>query len=455
MLKRLLPLILLLVALTPALTTRAAVPSHVVYDKLTFTGNSGNTGCTGPIVGVYGSSALKSYVLATAASYCAAQLGAGVSSGNAVDVEYLSGGDSCPGVDFAADDRRDPIIGVSDVFASGCVGIQARAAAKSGTQLRRSMWSRRSPFAARRSPLRRGRSVQLEPCAMQGRCPRGAHGKCARPLPAATFPFPNDHPLAASYHLWNPIDPSAIGDLGQVGGCAGIAPAIQVRLPGSGTRVTWCYNIYGAGLDDCSNSAAAAAQGGSGGLVAAICGNPYSQPPAGPLDAMGTIGHTSRATVVIDPNVLPVPGSLDNLETKAPIIGCGIVSLAGHSGYNRDCDPIKALAGVQQASRYIATDTNGDLICKGDREVATGAYQVWGYEHFDTSAKLTSGPSYRYLYAAAGIASLPVGGDLTYLLHNTTQQNRLRGFGFMDSCQMQVARSRDASPYRLNLGYSC
>ena len=450
MLKKIIvPVVALLMAIAPSLTAHASVNPKVVYGGLTFTSNASGNGCTGTLVGVYGSSALKNYVLGTAAAYCAQQLTDGISASNAVDVEYLGGGDSCPGVDLAADDTTDPVVGVSDVFVPGCTGAQARSSSlvkdnNSAVNIVDAITNCGSTVTSPQGgdPF----NSALVQCLGSG---VDAGNTCGA---AQTFPFPSDISLLSSRLLWA----GTLGDTGQINGCAGTSPAIQIRVPGSGTRATWCYNVYGTGVDNCNNTANTGPQGGSGGLVGAICGNPNTTPPTAPTDATGTIGHTSRATIVIDPNISGV-GASDSLETRAPIQECGIVSAGGHSGYNKDCDPIKAFAGTAQTSTYLATDTNGVVTCKGDGEISDGAYQVWGYEHFDTSSSLVNSGATAINYATiygpktlSGTTETSPGGYLTYLLGNATQENRLLGFGFMRNCQMQVKRTTDAGPYALN-----
>jgi hypothetical protein len=49
---------------------------HNIYDGISFPGDT--NGCFGPLVGVFGSSSLKDFILATAQDYCAYQLANGV-----------------------------------------------------------------------------------------------------------------------------------------------------------------------------------------------------------------------------------------------------------------------------------------------------------------------------------------------------------------------------------------
>jgi hypothetical protein len=448
-------------ALTPGITSAANAPHNATYDGINFTG--GTNACTGTIIGVYGSSALKNYVLGVAADFCAAQTNAGVAASSALDVEYAGGGDSCPGVDMAADDTTDPVVGVSDVFASGCTGSLARSATKikdnnAAVNIVDAITYCGSTVTAPQG----GDPYSNSLVACTGAAPTTAgNGACASTLPAATFPYPNDVSILQAQNLWNPTSGNAIIDLGQIGGCAGISPAIQIRTPGSGTRATWCYNVYGVGIDNCNNNSVTAPASGSGAEVGAICGNPYaSGGPASPTDAVGTIGHTSRATIVIDPNKSGVNSS-SSLENTPPIQNCGIVSLGGHSGWNQNCDPY-AIGKAILASTTVptepnsGTDTNGVETCNGDLEVSTGAYQVWGYEHFDTSSGLsTSSASYKDIYSPVVSGTFPVGGFLTFVLGNFNEEVKLEGFGFMRGCQTQVKRTVDAGPYSVNTNYSC
>ena len=158
MLKRLLlPLVAAALALMPAAASQAAVAPHVTVTypssgvpaggfTVTATQNANGAGCTGPTVIVYGSSAIASFVQQAAKDYCQYQLTGTftgfpnitpVAAGSAVDVEYASGGDSCPGDQFAAEDTvGDPIMGVSDVFAGACTytGIPGGAGATNDVQ---------------------------------------------------------------------------------------------------------------------------------------------------------------------------------------------------------------------------------------------------------------------------------------------------------------------------------
>ncbi len=99
-----------------------AVRPHdtTTYNGVTFPRNSTGNGCLGPVIGVYGSSALQSVILRAAHDYCLHQKEGYLAANQAYDVEYVAGGDSCPGDTFAATDSTDPVVGVSDVFAPSC-----------------------------------------------------------------------------------------------------------------------------------------------------------------------------------------------------------------------------------------------------------------------------------------------------------------------------------------------
>ena len=135
----LLPTLALLLALAPVAASRPARASLTPTATIAWTDMNtgpktlavpvGTNGCTGPLVVVYGSSAMQTYILGTAASFCAT-FTTPEAKAAAPDVEYVAGGDSCPGVDLAADDPNDNVIGVSDVFTNGCTGTFARAASK-------------------------------------------------------------------------------------------------------------------------------------------------------------------------------------------------------------------------------------------------------------------------------------------------------------------------------------
>jgi len=377
---------------------------------------TGTNNCTGPIVPVYGSSALKSFILKAAADYC------NNTSANPthIDVEYASGGDSCPGVDWAADYNDNNELGVSDVYAPGCAGSFARSSAKivdSQVSVNAVESIAQCPGASTPQGGSPNAPASATQCAGNG---SGAAG-------SDTFPAPNNESVQAAQLLWNGTD----SDYGQIGGTSGAAPTLQQRSPGSGTRATWCFNLYGPGLDgSCANSSAAGTAATTGVELGDVCGNPYAAGgPAAPADPNGTIGYSSRGGVTVDPRQ-PSGGLL-------PVAGCGIVQLNGQDGYNRNCNP----AGTTASSPYSGINSeSGAPTCNGDLQVATGSYPTWGYEHLD--------------YNSSGATSA-ASAFVTYVNTNATAQTDFRTYGFMQNCQMLQTRATDAGPYSASPGASC
>jgi len=319
MLKRiLLPLAAALVALAPAALSqpaaRAAGSTTITWTDQnlgpkTLTVPTGTNNCTGPLVVVYGSSALKTFVLGTAADFCATFTTASAKQ-TAPDVEYVGGGDSCPGVDIAADDTADNVLGVSDVFSSGCVGTFARLASKVADNITNvnaveaitlcntaSGPQGGSPFAGSAASACKGSAKTLNTC--------GAGNNATSDYPL-DFPYPDDISVASSQSLWNQGG-TGVSDIGLLGGCPGETPFVQVRVPGSGTRVTWCDNIYGPFSDSlCVGNAKSGVDATTtGDMLNKVCGNPgfpaangkAAVPPSSPVDLVGTVGHASRAGV--------------------------------------------------------------------------------------------------------------------------------------------------------------
>jgi hypothetical protein len=257
-------------------------------------------------------------------------------------------------------------------------------------------------------------------------------------LPAQTFPYPNDISVLAAQNLWNTASGQAPTDMGQIGGCPGFTPAVQLRVPGSGTRETWCMNLYGPGLDQCLGNATAANQGTSAGLITHLCGNSYSSPATAPDDLVGTIGHASRATVLLDPNN-PQFG-YGTPSTVAPIQECGIVALNGNDGWNRTCDPTT----VNSSSPYSGFNSDGVPTCNGDLQLVAGNYPMWGYMHLDLNAAAT----------ASGV-NTEAHAYLNYLTTDSNAGYDALDSGFLRPCQMQVARNVDGGPYTLTAGATC
>jgi hypothetical protein len=355
---------------------------------LTF--DRGVNGCFGPVVGVYGSSALKDFVLATAADFCNWQLASGASYSSAIDVEYNDGGDSCPGLDFAADYSDDNEVGASDLFATGCTGTQARSSTKVNdvnggfaVNVVNAITNCGSSTTSPQNGDPFGNTHTLVSC--QGAVP-GTPKACGA-LPANTFAPPNS--ISTAYNageVWNTSSPNFVSIW--INGCTDVSVGVQLRVPGSGTRATWCYNLYGPGSDCLGNTTAGNAATSSV-METDVCGNPYTTPVTPAADPIGTVGHTSRATILIDPRSPDAGQAGAAPGTAPPLQACGIVQANGADAWNRTCDPTV----VQTTSQpYSSTDLAGVRTCNGDLQVAAaGDYPMWGYEHLYLNAAATAG----------------------------------------------------------------
>ncbi len=394
-------------ALMPLMTTQAA-SGTVTYNGLTFTGaQSGGTsgsssGCTGPIIGVYGSSALRSYIQQAAKDYCANT----AANPNQYDVEYLSGGDSCPGDAFAATDTaNDPIVGVSDVFAPSCANDNQPPV--DSTAINDAILS-----------VNVVDDIATCPGAQQ---PNGGAVNPAGPTPCGAFstdPGTNGavscSPAGLSFAQAQLLYAQQIGNERSVGGC-NHSNAVQNRVLGSGTRITFCFNIYGAGIDNCQNEGSAQALAGTTGTeVNDVCG-----PTA--LDGNYAQGYVTRSAIVGDPRSTTSP--------KTALQGCGVVTVGGYSGYNGTCNP------TAPATQNSPSPVDGVNNCNGDNDVASGRYQIWGYEHLVTNVSNNA--------AAASFVTF-----LTTNANGSTEDVTLtRQQGFLQQCQMGFKRTADAGPY--------
>ena len=429
----LLPLIALMIALAPAATSQAATHPHGTVSIGSLTWTTGTNGCTGPTVLVYGSSALKNYVLATASDYCTYQqsaAGGSVPAANAIDVEYLGGGDSCPGEAFitgadgngaVANASNDPL-GASDVFAGPCgakAGTTATTLIDNNVSVNLVQLLMQCPGATTEqggvpSSLQGGTQV---PCTGTG---SGAAG-------TETFPAPNNLTvdqlklvLADSVGFWNLL------------GGANVGIQTQQRSAGSGTRITMCYNVFGVGADgSCANNTSIGAQGTSGGMENGVCG-----PQGGSAgDPIGTIGYSSRGTTYKSSQ----GSATDTLRN------CGYMQIGGSSGWNGTCDASQT--GINPATGHAFAQTPGSVpnsdkdsannqiyICPGDLQVSTGAFAATGYEHFD--------------YNGLEQSTFPATKYVTYL--QNVDENKLRAIGFMQSCEMNVQRGFDGGPFSAN-----
>ncbi len=373
------------------------------------------SGCGGQLVSVYGASALRNVILQAAQDFCSAQVADGTSAGAAYDVEYSDGGTACLGVDVAADNPGANDVGVSTVFAPACTG----GAARPSSSIQDNVVSVNVVDSIAQCPGAndlQGGSPQAPAPDVQ--CKGNGSGQNNQ-----TFTAPNNESVQTAQLLWS----SALGDYAQAGGTAGNPPTVQQRIPGSGDRVTWCQNLYGPGNDQCIGNATNASTTGS--ELTDVCGNPYTSPTTSPTAGANAIGYASRAALVLDPRQ-PLGGTY-------PLAGCGIVQLNGASGYNRTCDPVDPSTFTPDNS--AANSESGEITCKGDLDVAMGAYPAWGYVHLDVNASSASNAGAR---AFVGY----VQNDETALL----QQD-----GFVALCQMQFQRNADAGPYAAATGATC
>jgi len=393
-------------AALPIIGTRAAVGPHttVTYNGVTYTSsNAGGTsgsasGCNGPIIGVYGSSALKGYIQQAAKDFCANT----AANPNGYDVEYAAGGDSCPGDTFAATDSTDPIVGVSDVFANSC-GLDGLPAVDT-TVINDALLS-----------VNIVDEIATCPGATQ------PNGSAVNPLPGPPCGAFSTDPASANAVSCSSAGISlaqaqllytqAIGNERGIGGC-NHSNAVQNRIAGSGTRITFCFNVFGAGIDNCANDGSAQALAPTTGvMVNDVCG-----PNA--ADGNDAQGYVTRSAVVGDPRSTASP--------KTALQGCGIVTVGGYSGNNVTCNP------VNPTTYNTPSPVDGVNNCDGDNDIAAGRYHIWGYEHLVTNTSNNA--------AAAAFVN--------YLLTTPSEYRTLtRAQGFMQLCQMGVRRTVDAGPY--------
>jgi len=397
----------------PALSMHATTAHAAIRPDTT-------SGCGGPVVTVYGSSALRSFIVASSQDYC----NTFSNKTTAPDVEYQSGGDSCPGVDFAADHPGADDVGASDVFAPACTG----GAARPSSSIQDNVIAVNVVDSIAQCPGAndlQGSSPHAPapdvPCVGNG---SGQNNQ--------TFTAPNNESVQTAQLLWS----SALGDYAQAGGTANNPPTVQQRIPGSGTRATWCQNLYGPGNDQCVGNATNANT--TGDELTAVCGNPYaSGGPAAPTDGANAIGYATRAALVVDPRQ---PGA--GASGLAPLAGCGIVNLNGLNGYNGRCDPTNI--GAAPAGTVGTNPESSASTCNGDLQVATGQYPVWGYEHLDLNPN--AGANARAYVNFVNSALSATSGQ---------QAERLQQQGFIKTCQMEFVRGADAGPYSASTGATC
>ncbi len=401
-----LPLLLALVC-----TALAAAPPHLARASGSLGGvpfATGTNGCTGPLVGVYGASALQTYIQSEARDYCNAYPPSQRAS--APDVEYTAGGASCPGLSYASYFSDANEVGVSTVFPYSCGADQQPTLDPStlvDTVLGVNVVEEIATCPGAQQPnggaVNPAGGTQCGPFSTDP----GASGSSSC-SPAALS-------LAQAQLLYN----QAIGNERAVGGC-NHSNAVQGRVLGPGDRITWCFNVFGAGIDNCNNE-------GSAQPLAPTTGSEVND-VCGPSAADGNYaqGFVSRADVVADPRSNPPTGS-----RKTTLQGCGVVTVGGFSGYNGSCDPTNPTADPNHG--YGTNPGSGVATCNGDLAVALGQYQIWGYLHVDLNAAATQANT----NAAAQ-------GFLNFL---QSDPDDVQEFGFLQPCQMDVSRSVDAGPY--------
>lgn len=404
------------VALAPLAspTTHAAIRVNAVQGGVTFP--TGTNGCTGPLVGVYGSSAIKGLILQSATDYCATF----ANKATAPDVEYAGGGDSCPGVDFAADNADANEIGVSDVFPGSCTGSQARSAAAVAENLTSvnivlaiAQCSGANVVQGGAYEPGNGTTVTNNQCT-------GTGSDTGTP---PTFIYPNDLSVQQAVALFGNV----VTDLGTIGGQSGGAPTLQQRATGSGTRITYCDNVFGPGRDtQCVNNGNRPAPT-TGEEEYDVCGgDPYTSTPgftgagAPTSPVADAIGYASRAGILADSR----PGA----PKYTPLSGCGLITLNGSNAWNATCDPTNP--GANGAPSFSG---DGVLECNGDNQVVSGRYTAWGYEHLYTNAN--------------GANNAAARAFINYINTTPSEQTLLQKQGFMRNCQMAFARTVDAGPY--------
>ncbi len=389
-------------------TALAAAPPHLARASGSLGGvpfATGTNGCTGPLVGVYGASALQTYILSEARDYCNAYPPS--QRAGAPDVEYNAGGASCPGAWYASYFSDANEVGLSTVFPYSC-------AADNQPPL--------DPSTLADTVL--GVNVVEEIATCPGaQQPNGGAVNPAGPTQCGAFSTDpgasgatSCSPAAISLAQAQLLYAQAIGNERTIGGCTH-ANAVQNRVQGSGTRITFCFNVFGAGIDNCANE-------GSAGALASTTGTEVND-VCGPTAQAGNYaqGYVSRAVVVGDPRNTYTP--------KTALQGCGVVTVGGFSGYNGTCDPTNPTADPNHG--YGTNPGSGVPTCNGDLTVALGQYQIWGYLHVDLNAAATQANT----NAAAQ-------GFLSFL---ESDPDDVQEFGFLQPCQMDVSRSVDAGPY--------
>jgi len=388
--------------------------STAVIDGVTFPTHT--NGCTGTLIGVFGASTLKDYIQKAARDYCLsltnndpAQYG---HNNYDYDVEYAQSPSwSCAGEEWAANNTGgNDKIGVSTVFPADSCASDQQAAIDPSTLVDTVL----------------GVNVVEEIATCPGaQQPNGGAVNPAGPTQCGAFSTdpgasgatscsPAALSLAQATLLYN----QQIGNERSVGGCVH-SNAVQNRVTGSGTRITFCFNVFGPGTDNCQNEGSAQALAPTTGTeVNDVCG---------PTAANGNYaqGYVSRADVVADPRSNPPTGS-----RKTALQGCGVVTVGGYSGYNGSCDPLNPLAS---GPGTYGIDAAGRPSCNGDLQVGQGLYQPWGYAHLVLNN------------ANCGTGNCDAADFANYLAYE--EGAGLAQTGFLQPCQMGFERTYDAGPY--------
>jgi len=319
-------------------------------------------------------------------------------------VAGTAGGTSCLGAYYASSYSDANLVGVSTVFPSSC-GADNQPAIDPSTLVDTVL----------------GVNVVEEIATCPGA--QQPNGGAVNPAgPTQCGPFSTDpgasnpmscSPAGISLAQAQLLYAQAIGNERTVGGC-NHSNAVQNRVQGSGTRITFCFNVFGAGTDLCNNEGSAQAPAPTAGvMVNDVCG-PTAQ--AGNYAQ----GYVSRAVVVADPRSSSSP--------PTTLQGCGVVTVGGFSGYNGPCNP------VNPTTNNSPSPADGVNNCNGDNDVAAGRYQIWGYLHLDLNqAAVSSG------------ANAAAQQFVNYV--QSSDSNAVEQSGFLRPCQMGFSRSVDAGPY--------
>ena len=159
-----------------------------------------------------------------------------------------------------------------------------------------------------------------------------------------------------------------------------------------------------------------------------VVGNVFTS--AAPIDAEGTIGYASRAGIYLD-------GRTPAGTAKKTVQNLGIVALGGQNGWNGTCDATLVRGGGQPNAGVNSEDNIAT--CNGDLQVVNGNYVAFGYEHLVTHT---------------GTVPSSVSGFLNFTIA-APYDIKYQAFGFMQKCQMQVARAIDGGPLSATAGASC